>query len=168
MNRWRRKLLLISTLLSSALSFTTQADTAMDQLAHRIASDMEAYKGYPRDPALYQSQVTYGHNIGPVHTWPVKDFLAATGAEMSAMQHFIVHEKVHVIGMVVGTDTIVITSETTGTLPDQTALYSKTALFASIKEGRISRLELWADPGSIEKLVSYIAKERQSLPPAQR
>jgi hypothetical protein len=149
----------LAAILAIVAGPSRAADSAFEGITAKIRQAEERDPGIPMDPTLYADQVTYGHNIGEAHTAPVGTLLAGIGPEQASFKRFVANRQVRLIRFVAGGDTAVAETEMTGTLPDQTSFATKTAIFFTIESGRISKMELWADPILGRKFVDYMAKD---------
>ena len=122
------------------------ADDGFAAIAAKIRAAEEKAPGIPMDRSLYADTVTYGHNIGPAHAQPADKLLAVIGPEQESFSRFVADRKMKLLRFVASGDTVVAESEMSGTLPDKTAFVTKTAVFFTIENGRIAKMELWADP----------------------
>jgi hypothetical protein len=111
------------------------------------------------DVSLYADQVTYGHNIGPAHTEPAAKLLAGIGPEQDSFKRFVADRKARLIRFIASGDTVVAETEMSGRLDDGTSFTTKTAMFFTIENGRIAKVELWADPILGRKFGEYMAKD---------
>ena len=158
-------------LLVVILAIAAQARGADDDfasLAEKIRQAEARDPGIPMDLALYADQVTYGHNIGEAHTSPAAQLLAGIGPEQDSFKRFVAGRQAKLVRFVASGDTVVAETEMTGTLPDQTRFDTKTAIFFTIADGRIVRMELWADPILGRKFASYMEQDPDVIAARQK
>jgi ketosteroid isomerase-like protein len=152
-----RSLAPLALLLAFAAAPARGAEDGFAALADRIRQAEERDPGIPMDPGLYAAEVTYGHAIGEAHTSKAADLLAHIGPEQASFKRFVANRRAKLTRFVAGGDTVVAETEMSGTLPDQTRFDTRTAIFFTIAQGRIVRMELWAaDPMLGRKFAGYM------------
>jgi hypothetical protein len=148
--------LFVITVLATAPAY---ADSTFDMTAARIRQSIERNPGIPMDESLYKDQLTYGHNVGESHTAPTKKLLGVIGPEQTSIPRFVSNYHLAITRFIASGHNAVVTTELTGTFPDGTPLKAKTALFFTIADGKIVRIETWGDPVAGQKLAGYMARD---------
>ena len=135
------------------------ADSAFETTAARIRQSIERDPGIPMDESLYKDRLTYGHNVGESRTEPTKKLLGVIGPEQALIPRFVSNYHLAITRFIASGDNAVVTTELSGAFPDGTPLKAKTALFFTIEDGKIVRIETWGDPVAGQKLAEYMAKD---------
>ena len=115
------------------------------------------------DRSLYADTVTYGHNIGPARAQSADTLLAHIGPEQESFSRFVTGRKMRLLRFVASGDTAVAENEMSGTLPDKTSFVTRTAVFFTIENGRVTRMELWADPILGRKFEAYMERDAAGM-----
>ena len=156
-------ILLAAALLLSAPAVHADGDAAFEATAARIRQSIARDPGIPMDRSLYKDQLTNGHNVGEAHTAPTERLLGVIGPEQASIRRFVSNYHLSITRFIASGDNVVVTTDLSGGFPDGTALKAKTALFFTIENGHIARIETWGDPVAGQKLAGYMAKDPEVI-----
>jgi len=158
----------VAFLLPGPILHAAGGNAAFETTAARIRASIERDPGIPMDRSLYKEQLTYGHNLGQAHTAPTERLIGVIGPEQASIRRFVSNYHLEITRFIASGDNVVVTTELSGSFPDGTALKAKTALFFTIEDGRIARIETGGDPVAGQKLADYMAKDAEVIAARQK